>query len=441
MRAVSGGTSRLWLALGLGLFLAHTGCGRGGNSGKGGRDAGTGSVAVDVKEVKRGRLRSPLMLVGTTQPLQEVAMRARVEGHLETLSVDVGDAVAVNQELGRMDPAILDAEVREAEASLAGAQAEAASAAAGVAQAKSALEQSRLALAQAEVEAQRYQGLAERGISSRQEAEQRATAARTSQQAVQAATQQVVTQESLATAAAARVRAQEALLMAAKELRSFAILRSPIAGRVMARGRSQGDLVRPGDEVLRIGDFSQVEVAVSVSELELSRVKPGQKVPVRIDAFGDTAFTGTVARISPQADPVSRLVPLEVVLDNPEGRIGSGLLARVQLDNGGEEQLLVLESALLVGEGPRDGGGRPAASGEGRVFVVTGAESNGGAQVEARPVKVGERADGQAEILSGLQEGDRVVVRSQRPLQQGTVVIPSALSDSGAQGEGGSGRE
>lgn len=440
MRAVSGGTPRGWLALGLGLLLLCTGCGRGGESRKGGRDAGAGAVAVDVKDVRRGRLRTPLTLVGTTQPLQEVAVRSRVEGHLESLTVDVGDTVKVNQELGRLDPAILDTEVREAEAAHAGAQAEAASAAAGVAQAKSALEQSRLALAQAEVEAQRYQSLAERGISSRQEAEQRATAARSAQQALQASGQQVVTQESLAVAAAARVRAQEALLVAARERRSFATLRSPLAGRVMSRAHSQGDLVRAGDEVLRIGDFSQVEVAVSVSELELARVSPGQKVPVRIDAFGEKSFPGTVARVSPQADPVSRLVPLEVVLENPEGRIGSGLLARVQLDNGGEEQLLVLESALVVGEGPRDAG-RPAASGEGRVFVLTGAEGNGTGQVETRAVRVGERGDGQVEILSGLQEGDRVVVRSQRPLQPGTVVQPSALSDTGPQGQGGGGRE
>src|SRR5687768_14522560 len=100
MRAVSGsGTSRCWGALGLGLFLVLTGCSSEGNSRKGGRDAGTGAVAVDVKEVKRGRLRSPLTLVGTTQPLQEVAVRSRVEGHLEALTVDVGDSVTLNQEL------------------------------------------------------------------------------------------------------------------------------------------------------------------------------------------------------------------------------------------------------------------------------------------------------------------------------------------------------
>jgi multidrug efflux pump subunit AcrA (membrane-fusion protein) len=405
-------------------------------------------VAVDVREARRGRLRTPLTLVGTTQPRELVAVRARVEGPLESLAVDIGDAVKEGQELGRLDTTLLEAEVREAEAALAGARAEVASAQAGVAQAKSGLEQSRLALAQAEVEAQRYERLAGRGIASRQEAEQRLTEARTARQAVGAASQEVRTQESLVAAANARVQAQAALVEAARERLSFASLRSPLSGHVVERLFSAGDLPRIGDEVLRVGDFSELEVAFSVSELELSRVAPGRKVRVRLDALGDTVLTGTVARVSPQADPVSRLVPVEVVLPNPEARLGGGLLARVQLDDGGEERLLVLESALEVnleegsaqggsGQGAgaaSDGGGPEAVPQEGQVFVVTE-----GARVEARQVRLGARADKQVEILSGLKEGDRVVVRSERPLQSGSEVRFSALSEGGTRGVGGGG--
>lgn len=445
-------------AVGLALLLVLGACARGPEGG-GGRpgsagDGGQGAVAVDVKEARRGQLRAPLTLVGTTQPVELVGVRARVEGHLERLTVDVGDTVKEGQELGRLTTALLDAEVHEMEAGLAEARSQVASAEAGVAQARSALEQARLARAQAQVEARRYQRLAQRGIASRQEAEQRATQARTAQQAVRAAAEQVRTQQSLVSAAKARVRAQEALLGAARERRSFASLRSPVDGRVVERLHALGDLVLAGGEVLRVGDFSQVEVALSVSELELSRVKPGQRVSVRIDAFGDTPFTGTVARVSPQADPLSRLVPVEVVLDNPEGRIGGGLLARVRLDNGGEEQLLVLESALRVGqpEAPRGLSGAQGGSGadtgdglpeappdEGRVFVVTEGADGGGARVEERRVRLGERADGQVEILSGLREGERVVVRSERPLQPGSEVRPSALSDGLGPGNGGGG--
>jgi HlyD family secretion protein len=450
MSPVSRGcTSSPLHALGLTLLLAQAACTCGGDSERGGRDAGPQAVAVDIREVRRGQLRAPLTLVGTTQPWVLVTVRSRVEGRLEALAVDVGDAVKEGQELGRLDTALLDAAVHEAEAGLAQARAQEASAKAGVAQAQSALEQSRLALAQAEVEAERYARLAERGISSRQEAEQRAMAARTAQQALEAATQQVRTQESLVRAASAQVTAQEALLAAARERRSFASLRSPLTGVVLERLRAPGDLLSPSAEVLRLGDLSRVKVALSVSELELSRVVPGRQVPVRLDAFGSTPFTGVVSRVSPQADPVSRLIPVEVVVDNPEGRLASGLLARVQLEAGGEEQLLALESALIVGRGgtqrgdpaesnatPGEGSTPGATPGAGRVFVVTGG-GEGSETVEARQVSTGERADGQVEILSGLREGERVVVRTQQPLKPGMTVRASALSDSGAQGRGG----
>jgi HlyD family secretion protein len=455
----NGRTRRPPRTVGLALLLMLGACARGPEGGRQGGpgDGGQGAVAVDVKEARRGQLRAPLTLVGTTQPVEQVAVRARVEGQLERLAVDVGDAVKEGQELGRLSTALLDAEVHQTEAELAEARSEVASAEAGVAQARSAFEQARLALAQAQVEARRYQRLAQRGIASRQEAEQRATQARTARQAVRAASEQVRTQRSLVSAAKARVRAQSALLAAARERRSFASLRSPVDGRVVERMHSLGDLVQAGNEVLHVGDFSRVEVAVSVSELDLSRVKRGQRVSVRIDAFGDTPFTGTVARVSPQADPRSRLVPVEVVLDNPEGRIGSGLLARVRLDNGGTAQLLVLETALRVDQpGPPGGlsgaqGGSGASTGDGlpeappdkgRVFVVTDGSDGGGARVEERQVRLGARADGQVEILSGLREGERVVVRGERPLKPGSEVRPSALSDvPEPEGGGGGGRE
>ncbi|MCP3140710.1 efflux RND transporter periplasmic adaptor subunit [Pyxidicoccus xibeiensis] len=436
-----------WLA----LLVVLGACSRGGEGGRGDGGAGDGgdrAPAVDVKEVRRGRLNAPLTLVGTTQPRELVSVRARVEGHLESLTVDVGDVVRSGQELGRLDTSLLDSEVREAESGVAGARAEAASAEASVVQARSALEQARLALQQAEVEQERYARLAERGIASRQEAEQREITARTARQAVEAATQQVRAQESLAAAAGSRVQAQGALVSGAQQRRDFASLRSPLDGLVVARLHSAGDLVQPGGEVLRVGDFSSVEVAISVSELELSRVEPGKQVPVRLDAFPDKVFTGRIARVSPQADPVSRLVPVEVALENPDGRIGSGLLARVQLDDGGEERLLVLESALLVDKprgpagtrappGGADGGAGVEAGGQGRVFVVE-AGDGGTPRVVAREVRVGARADGQVEVLSGLKEGDRVVVRGEKPLQSGMAVRPSALSDPAGPGPGGS---
>jgi HlyD family secretion protein len=397
---------------------------KGGESKAARLDAGQ-AVSVDEKTAQRGRIRGSRVLVGTTQPVEQVAVRSRVEGHIESLTVDVGDSVKKDQELGRVDPTLLDAAYREAQAAVAAARAQAARAHAAVAQAESAQEQSRLAATQAQVEAKRYEGLSEKGIASRQEAEQRATAAKSAEKALDAAAQQIRTEESLREAAEAQVQAQAALLSAARERRSFATLRSPMAGRVVARLHSAGDVVLAGAEVFRIGDFSRVEVALSISELELSRVERGKTVRVRLDAFPEEVFTGTIARISPQADPASRLVPLEIVLENPKERIGAGLLARVELDEGGGEAVVVPESALSVMQAKQDAGATDATA----TILVLQPTQDGQGRTEARSVQVGSRADGQVEILGGLKEGEPVVVRSARPLTSGVSVRTSALSD------------
>jgi HlyD family secretion protein len=72
---------------------------------------------------------------------------------------------------------------------------------------------------------------------------------------------------------------------------------------------------------------------------------------------------------------------------------------------------------------------------------VVGSAEGGAARVEERRVRLGARADGQVEILSGLREGERVVVRGERPLRSGAEVRPSALSDGLEPGSGGGGRE
>lgn len=420
------------------------GGGGGGGGGKGGQGPGDGggeAVSVDVREVRPGRLTAPLELVGTTQPVQVVGVRSRVEGQLERLLVDVGDRVTEGQELARVDPTLLRAQLNEVEAGLAGARAEVASAEAGVAQARSGLEQARLALLQARTEAQRYRALAQQGIASRQEAEQRATAERSAAQALAVAEQEVATRRSLQGAAAARVQAQAALRQAAEERLTFAVLRSPLRGQVMERLRAEGDLLQPGTEVLRLGDYARLEVVLAVPELARGQVQLGRQVPVRLDAYPDARLTGRVARQSPQADPGSRLVPVEVELDNPGGRIAAGLLARVELAGGGEERLLVLESALTAGRPPpppsqgpgggADGGApRPPEAKEGAVFVATGPPE--GARVEERRVQLGRRADGQVEVLSGLRPGERVVVRSAGELRPGAGVKLSALSEGAA---------
>jgi multidrug efflux pump subunit AcrA (membrane-fusion protein) len=206
-------------------------------------------------------------------------------------------------------------------------------------------------------------------------------------------------------------------------------------------------LVQPGGEILKLGDFNQVKVVVSLSELELSKIRVGQSVQVRLDAFGNQSVTGQISRISPAADPTARQLPVEITIPNSNGQMGSGLLARVSFESTTAPRVVVPQTALQeagerggrgageqgskrVGEqgsrGARQQGSNPNSS-EGTVFVVAGTSSQ--AKAQARRVQVGARANGQVEILSGLKPGERFISRSGKPLKEGTPVRLSVLSE------------
>ena len=293
-----------------------------------------------------------------------------------------------------------------------------------VSNARAQVEQARLEQQQAQSDSRRQQSLVREGAIAEQVAEQARTTARTSAQAVRAATEQVRTEQQAVAAAQGRVTAQLAVIAQAREQVSYARLLSPITGKVTQRLTEPGNLVQPNGEVIRIGDFSRVEVVAEISELELSNIRTGQSVTVRLDAFPNQTFKGQVTRISPAADRVARLVPVEVVIPNNDGKVGSGLLARVSF-NKEQEQVVVPETAL---EEQDKGTGGKQQNSNGTIFVVTGVGTQ--ATVAAREVKLGERADGNVEILSGLKPGERFVARSDEPLKNGEPVRLSILSES-----------
>lgn len=375
-----------------------------------------GPPAVDVAVAETGSLAGDLVKTGRTQPRRAVSLRSRTEGQLLSLSVDVGDRVSQEQPVGQIDDTLLQAFLNQAEAELLSRQSEVARAEAEVSRARSQVEQERLNLQQAEVDAIRLQDLFEQGAVSRQEAELAQTAAETAAQALRTAQEQVRTNAQAVEVAQARVSAQEEVILEAEERLSFAGIFAPLSGVVVERAMEPGDLVQPGDLILQIGDFSEVVVEVQLSDLNLAQVSLGQTVQVSLDAFPDQSLQGRITQISPAADPSSGLVPIEISIPNPQGRFGSGLLARVRIPQGQQDRVVVPESAVQGSSGA-----------DPQVFVVEGSGEE--AAVIARGVTVGEQSEGQVEILSGLQPGESFVVRSSQPLQDGQQVRLSILSE------------
>ena len=383
------------------------------------------TVSVDVAVARRGSLEKEIEYVGTTFPVREVSLRSRIEGQILDINVDVGDRVEQGQVLARIDDSISAATVVEAEAEVAALQSEVASLEADVNDAIAQVEQAELELRQAQSDAARTSLLFEQGAISEQAAELDRTAVGTAQQALRSAKQQVANRSAAVLAAQRRVAAQEALVSQERQRKSFTELTSPVTGSVLARVLEPGDLAQPGDEVLQLGDFSQIQVRVQISELELAEVRVGQTAQVRLDAFGDRTFTGEVTQISPSADATARLIPVEVTIPNQDRRIGRGLLARVNFGRQDDNSVIVPETAVQVASQEAK---EISQSDTATIFVLQ--REGESATVTAREVKLGDRANSQVEILAGLEPGEEFVVRSSGDLQDGDTVSLSFISES-----------
>ncbi|HIK04257.1 MAG TPA: efflux RND transporter periplasmic adaptor subunit [Trichormus sp. M33_DOE_039] len=380
------------------------------------------ATPVDVAIAKIERLQAQTEYTGTTTAFRTVSLRSQVEGRLLSLNSDVGDTVTQGQTVGQLDDIILSTDLKQAEAELAALQSEVARASTQISNANAEVERLRLELVQAQADASRQQQLFKEGAISEQIAEQANTKAQTTAQQLRAAQEQVRTEKQAVAAAKGRVFAQKAVLAQAKERRSYTRLISPITGVVTEKVTEPGNLLQAGGEALKIADFSRVKVVVQVSELELSQIQVGQSVEVRLDAFPQDKFIGRVTRISPTADATARLIPVEVVIPN-NNNIGSGLLARVIFATQTPQRVVVSQTALQKPAKTT----APAEEKNGTIYVVT--DSAGQTKVTSRAVTLGEKADGKVEILSGLQPGDRYVVRSGRPLKDGEAVRLSILSE------------
>lgn len=438
--------------LGIGLLMASCG-----SSPKESADAQSqspgskergGATPVDVAIARTDLLEKQPEYTGNTTPFRIVSVRSQVEARLLALNLDVGDTVKLGQKVGQLDDAILSTELKQAEAELAALKSEVARATNQVSNARADVERARLEVVQAQADSQRQQRLFKAGAIAEQTAQQARTQAQTAAQALRAAQEQVRTEQQAVAAAQGRVLAQQALVAQTKERRSYAQLISPIAGIVTEKVTEPGNLLQAGNEVLKIGDFNRVKVVVQVSELELAQIQVGQSVQVRLDAFPKETLIGRVTRISPAADATARLIPVEVVIPNTQGKIGSGLLARVNFENQTQQRVVVQQTAIQKQAGtknskatgetqtnvqqssPANTSGIAKANSQdrsGEIFVVK--DTEGKTKVTARAVMLGKRADGKVEILSGLQTGERYVVRSGKPLKEGDTVSLSILSE------------
>jgi membrane fusion protein, multidrug efflux system len=191
-----------------------------------------------------------------------------------------------------------------------------------------------------------------------------------------------------------------------KALFDYTTIRSPINGVITYRGVDRGDIASPRDHLLTVSNLEDLVIRVNVSELEAPYLRPGDEVRVRVDAYRDSQFTGRIRRVFPAADPDTRLIPIEIELINRDERLFPGLFARVELQSRQRENVLVVPvNAVLTNP-------------QGERFVYTVNDDT----AHYRKITVGMRTDQYIEVVDGLSEEDKVVIRGAGSLRDRTPV-------------------
>ncbi len=184
------------------------------------------------------------------------------------------------------------------------------------------------------------------------------------------------------------------------------VLVSPISGVVTARNYDPGDMTGQLP-IVTVGQITpSVKVMINITENDFTKVKTGLPVEVTFDAFPEEVFKGKISRIYPTVDPNTRTFQTEILISNPQGQILPGMFARVTMDLGAQQHVVVPDLAVVKQTG----------SGNKYVYVY----NNG--TVTFTQVELGQRLGDTYELLSGIQDGDSVVVSGQSRLIDGAKV-------------------
>lgn len=191
-----------------------------------------------------------------------------------------------------------------------------------------------------------------------------------------------------------------------KNLESNITLTSPISGVITMRNFDNGD-VSGAQPILQVMQISPVKLKFNINETFYNKVKLGMSVKTKVDVFGNEEFSGKISLIAPTIDPATRTFMVEAQFSNGNQKLRPGMFGRVELNLGKAKKVIISDKAVIKQSGTNNK----------YVFI----EKNG--SVEYRQVELGRRMGDKYELLSGVNDGENVVISGQTNLLDGKKVI------------------
>ena len=352
---------------------------------------------VPVATVGKATLANDLTLTAEFLPYQDVDIMAKVAGYVKTISVDIGDHVQQGQVLAVLEAPEIQSDVARAKAGVAAAEANIVTAQAAVQRAQATAGMTKLSF-------QRLQEVAtkDKGLVPRQDID----VAQSRQMEAEA---QLASAESSVQAARDAKAGADQELIRAQTMLGYATIRAPFAGVVTKRYASTGSMIQAGIAsrtqampVVKLAQNNLLRLILPVPVNDVAGVKNGQTVDVNISSLGRT-LQGTVTRSADSVQMATRTMDTEVDVPNRDGSLVPGMYAEVHL------HLAARPNVLSVPLDAVDGLGTSVQ----QAYVVRDGI------VHLVAVKTGLQTPNRLEILSGLQDGDKVIVGRHTGLSDG----------------------
>lgn len=373
---------------------------------------------VVTELVEEGSIAQSVRLSGNVEPLFTSRIRAEQPGIIERLHVDVGDYVTTGSALLELRRLPLELELARARAEADRLRArleelESGSRSEDVRISRAAVEEKEAALELARMEFERYSQLISEGSVSQSEFDTRRGAYLVAQAELNSARAQLEKDEAgeraeIVAAARADHAAARARLDLARDQLDRAIVRAPFAGTISGRHVGPGEWLSVGDDIVELDYVDEVKVRIDIPETYFPTVPMGSVFKLTFEAYPQDVFEGFVYQRVLRADPRTRSLPVNIVVENGERLIAPGMLARARLEAAleGEKSMLVARDALVPGEG-------------GVHVVRVHLDNEGNATSEIIPVTTGRFFGQYVEVFGELSPNEQVVVRGNERLQPG----------------------
>ena len=376
---------------------------------------GRGEIPVQISPVVHQDLTYWLVANGDIAPLMQVDLFPKVSGYLEKISVQMGDSVRQGQVVAQIDRAEFLEKVREIDAKVAQAKAQYEELEAGtrvedIREAEEAVKQAQSRFNNAKLQRERILALYNRQVISKKELDVSEMDYNVTEAQLAGAEQRLKSLKEGArpearAAALGKLKEMEAILAQEQIRLQNTQIVAPFSGEIVRRNVDSGALVSPSTPLVTLVHLETLKVVANVLEKDIALVKVGMKVKVLPEAYPDKPFEGTIVRINKALDLATRTLQAEINIPNPGHLLKPGMFARIEV------ALKEKPNTLAV---PRE-----AVSEEGGKLFLFVVEGN---QAFRRPVVTGIEQGQLIEVVEGLKDGDKVVIRGQESLRDGSAI-------------------